>query len=95
MRAIRIHKPGRPEVMRLEEVELPPPGKGEVRLRQRAIGVNYMDVYQRTGFYAQASLPFTPGGEGAGDVVEVGPGGDGAETRRPCRLFRRDRGVRR
>ena len=59
--------------MRLEEVELPPPGKGEVRLRQRAIGVNYMDVYQRTGFYAQASLPFTPGGEGAGDVVEVGP----------------------
>ena len=73
MRAIRIHKPGGPEVMRLEEVELPPPGKGEVRLRQRAIGVNYMDVYQRTGFYAQASLPFTPGGEGAGDVVEVGP----------------------
>lgn len=59
--------------MRLEEVELPPPGKGEVRLRQRAIGVNYMDVYQRTGFYAQASLPFTPGGEGAGEVVEVGP----------------------
>jgi NADPH:quinone reductase len=59
--------------MRLEEVELAPPGKGEVRLRQRAIGVNYMDVYQRTGFYAQASLPFTPGGEGAGDVVEVGP----------------------
>ncbi len=59
--------------MRLEEVELPPPGRGEVRLRQRAIGVNYMDVYQRTGFYAQASLPFTPGGEGAGDVVEVGP----------------------
>lgn len=73
MRAIRIHQPGGPEVMRLEEVELPPPGKGEVRLRQRAIGVNYMDVYQRTGFYAQASLPFTPGGEGAGDVVEVGP----------------------
>lgn len=73
MRAIRIHKPGGPEVMRLEEVELPPPGKGEVRLRQRAIGVNYMDVYQRTGFYAQASLPFTPGGEGAGEVVEVGP----------------------
>ena len=73
MRAIRIHQPGGPEVMRLEEVELPPPGKGEVRLRQRAIGVNYMDVYQRTGFYAQASLPFTPGGEGAGDVVAVGP----------------------
>ena len=54
MRAIRIHQPGGPEVMRLEEVELPPPGKGEVRLRQRAIGVNYMDVYQRTGFYPPA-----------------------------------------
>jgi NADPH:quinone reductase len=73
MRAIRIHQTGGPEVMRHEEVELPSPGKGEVRLRQRAIGVNYMDIYQRTGFYAQASLPFTPGGEGAGDVVEVGP----------------------
>jgi NADPH:quinone reductase len=73
MRAIRIHHTGGPEVMRLEEVELPPPGKGEVRLRQRAIGVNYMDIYQRTGFYAQAAMPFTPGGEGAGDVVEVGP----------------------
>jgi NADPH:quinone reductase len=73
MRAIRIHQTGGPEVMRLEEVELPPPGKGEVRLRQRAIGLNYMDIYQRTGFYPQASLPFTPGGEGAGDVVEVGP----------------------
>ena len=73
MRAIRIHQTGGPEVMRLEEVELPPPGKGEVRLRQHAIGVNYMDVYQRTGFYPPASLPFTPGGEGAGEVVEVGP----------------------
>jgi NADPH:quinone reductase len=73
MRAIRIHQTGGPEVMRHEEVELPPPGKGEVRLRQRAIGVNYMDIYQRTGFYGQAAMPFTPGGEGAGDVVEVGP----------------------
>ena len=72
MRAIRIHQTGGPEVMRLEEIELPPPGKGEVRLRQHAIGVNYMDIYLRTGLYP-ASLPFTPGGEGAGEVVEVGP----------------------
>jgi len=72
MRAIRIHQTGGPDVMRLEEVELPPPGKGEVRLRQRAIGVNYMDIYQRTGFYGQAAMPFTPGGEGAGEVVQVG-----------------------
>ena len=77
MRAIRIHQTGGPEVMRLEEVELPPPGKGEVRLRQHAIGINYMDVYQRTGFYPTASLPFTPGGEGAGEVVEVGPSVEG------------------
>ena len=53
--------------------EPPPPGKGEVRLRQHAIGINYIDIYQRTGFYPPASLPFTPGGEGAGEVVEVGP----------------------
>jgi len=77
MRAIRIHQTGGPEVMRLEEVELPPPGKSEVRLRQHAIGINYMDVYQRTGFYPTASLPFTPGGEGAGEVVEVGPSVEG------------------
>ena len=77
MRAIRIHQPGGPEVLRLEEVELPPPGRGEVRLRQHAIGVNYMDVYHRTGFYPPTSLPFTPGGEGAGEVVEVGPSVEG------------------
>jgi len=77
MRAIRIHQPGGPEVMRLEEVELPPPGRGEVRLRQHAIGVNYMDVYHRTGSYPPTSLPFTPGGEGAGEVVEVGPSVEG------------------
>ena len=77
MRAIRIHQTGGPEAMLLEEVELPPPGKGEVRLRQHAIGINYIDVYQRTGFYPPASLPFTPGGEGAGEVVEVGPSVEG------------------
>ncbi len=73
MRAIRIHQTGGPEVMRLEELELPPPAKGEVRLRQHAVGVNFIDVYQRTGFYPPASLPFTPGNEGAGEVVDVGP----------------------
>ena len=73
MRAIRIHQPGGPEVMRHEEVELAPPGKGEVRLRQHAIGINFMDVYLRTGFNPAPSLPFTPGGEGAGEIVEIGP----------------------
>ena len=71
MRAIRIHETGGPEVLRLEEVELPKPGKGEVRLRQHAIGVNFVDVYFRNGFYPTPSLPFTPGGEAAGEVVEV------------------------
>jgi hypothetical protein len=51
MRAIRIHQTGGPEVLKLEEVELPKPGKGEVRLRQHAVGINYIDVYFRNGFY--------------------------------------------
>ena len=59
--------------MRLEEVELAPPGKGEVRLRQHAIGINFIDIYHRTGFYPPATTPYTPGSEGAGEVVEVGP----------------------
>ena len=73
MRAIRIHETGGPEVLKLEEVELPKPGRGEVRLRQHAIGVNFVDVYHRTGFYPMP-LPFVPGSEGAGEVIEVGPG---------------------
>jgi NADPH:quinone reductase len=73
MRAIRIHETGGPEVLKFEEVELPKPGKGEVRLRQHAVGVNFVDVYHRSGFYPMP-LPFTPGSEGAGEVVEVGPG---------------------
>ena len=74
MRAIRIHQNGGPEVLKLEEVDLPKPGKGEVRLRQHAAGINYIDVYFRNGFYPAPGLPFTPGHEGAGEVVEVGAG---------------------
>jgi NADPH2:quinone reductase len=73
MRAIRIHQTGGPEVLEVEEVELPPPGRGEVRVRHHAIGVNYLDTYHRTGFYPMP-LPLIPGGEGAGEVVEVGQG---------------------
>ncbi len=73
MRAIRIHQTGGPEVLRLEEVELSAPGKGEVRLRQHAVGVNFLDTYYRTGFYPSPHLPLTPGNEGAGEVVAVGP----------------------
>ena len=74
MRAIRIHQNGGPDVLKLEEVDLPKPGKGEVRLRQHAVGVNFIDIYFRNGFYPAPGLPFTPGNEGAGEVVEVGPG---------------------
>src|ERR1700722_17382647 len=77
MRAIRIDHPGGPEVMRLEEVELPPLAKGEVRLRQHAIGINFIDIYHRTGFYPPAKTPFPPGSEGAGEVLEVGPSVEG------------------
>ena len=73
MRAIRIYETGGPEVLKFDEVELSKPGKGEVRLRQHAVGVNFIDVYHRSGFYLM-SLPFTPGSEGAGEVAEVGPG---------------------
>lgn len=73
MRAIRIHETGGPEVLKIDEVDLPPPGKGEVRIRHHAIGVNFLDTYHRTGFYPMP-LPLIPGGEGAGEVVEVGAG---------------------
>lgn len=71
--AIRIHEHGGPDVLRLEEVAVGAPGPGEVRLRQSAIGLNYIDVYHRTGHYPNP-LPFTPGVEGAGEVVAVGEG---------------------
>jgi NADPH:quinone reductase len=72
--AIRVHRYGGPEALNWEEVEVGEPGPGEVRLRQTAIGLNYIDVYSRTGFYPQPSLPFIPGMEGAGVVTAVGEG---------------------
>ena len=71
--AIRIHQPGGPEVMRWEPVEVGEPGPGQVRLCQHAAGLNFIDVYHRTGLYPQP-LPFTPGVEGAGVVESVGDG---------------------
>src|SRR5882724_11270460 len=70
--AIRIHQAGGPEVMKWESVEVPAPGPGQVRLKQHAVGVNYIDVYQRSGLY-KLPLPFVAGSEGAGEVVAVGP----------------------
>ncbi|HEU4588951.1 MAG TPA: quinone oxidoreductase [Gemmatimonadales bacterium] len=72
MRAIRIHAYGGPEVMRVEEVETPAPGPGQARVRVEAAGVNFIDVYHRTGLY-KVPLPYTLGQEGAGVVDAVGP----------------------
>ena len=73
--AIVLREHGGPEVLRLEEVEVGPPGPGEVRLKQTAVGVNYHDVYIRDGSYAAwMALPGIPGVEAAGVVEEAGAG---------------------
>jgi NADPH2:quinone reductase len=70
--AIRFHQTGGPEVLKWEEVELGKPGAGEVRVRHTAVGLNFVDTYQRSGLYPVA-LPSSLGGEAAGVVEEVGP----------------------
>src|SRR5579884_2000598 len=69
--AIQIHETGGPEVLKWEEVEVGEPGPGQVKIRQEAAGLNFIDVYHRTGLYKQ-ELPFTPGVEGAGIVDTIG-----------------------
>ncbi|WP_333793550.1 quinone oxidoreductase family protein [Hyphomicrobium sp.] len=71
---VRVHAVGGPEVLVWEEIPVGAPGPGEVRIRQRAAGLNFIDVYHRTGLYPLASLPAVIGMEGAGDVVELGLG---------------------
>lgn len=74
MKAIRVHEFGGPEVLRLEELEEPRPGEGEVVVRVRAVGVNPVDTYIRNGAHAvRPSLPYTPGLDAAGVVEAVGP----------------------
>lgn len=72
--AIRIHATGGPEVLKWEAVEVGEPGPGEVRLRQTAIGLNYIDTYHRSGLYKLASLPAVIGMEAAGRVEALGAG---------------------
>jgi len=72
--AIRIHEYGGPEALRWEEVDVGDPGPGEVRIRHTAIGVNFIDVYQRTGLYPLPQLPAILGQEGAGVVEAAGAG---------------------
>jgi NADPH2:quinone reductase len=71
-RAIRIHETGGPEVMRFEEIEVAPPAEGQVQLRHTAIGLNFIDVYDRSGLYPQKEYPAGLGREAAGVVVALG-----------------------
>jgi len=73
MKAIRVHSPGGPEVLKLDELPTPKPAQGQALVRVEAAGVNFIDIYQRTGHY-KLPLPFTIGQEGAGIVEEVAPG---------------------
>src|ERR1043165_5617418 len=72
-KAMVVHEVGGPEVLKWEDVPDPPPGPGEARIRHTAIGLNFIDVYLRTGLYKAASLPFVPGQEAAGVVEAIGP----------------------
>ena len=80
MKAIRVHKPGGPEVLRLEDVETPEPGAGQVSIKAEAAGVNYADTGVRRGMWFgphQAKMPLTPGFEVAGTVAALGEGVEG------------------
>jgi NADPH:quinone reductase len=73
--AVRVHKAGGPEVLTYEDVDVPAPGSGQIRVKQHAIGVNFVDTYFRSGLYpAPGGLPFVAGNEAAGEVADVGPG---------------------
>ena len=72
-KAIRIHKHGGPEVMQWEDIEVPAPGPGQARIRHTAVGLNFVDTYNRSGLYPQP-MPLIVGGEGAGVVVALGSG---------------------
>ncbi len=76
-KAIRIHETGGPEVLTWEDVDVGDPGDGEVRIRHTAVGLNFIDIYQRSGLYPLPDLPLTLGTEGAGVVEAVGPGVEG------------------
>jgi len=71
--AVRVHKAGGPEVLTYEDVEVGAPGQGQIRIKQHASGLNYIDTYIRSGMYP-APLPFVVGNEGAGEVTGVGAG---------------------
>ena len=73
--AVRVHKVGGPEVLTYEDISVQAPGPGQLRVKQHAIGVNFVDVYFRIGLYPPpGGLPFVVGNEAAGEVVDIGPG---------------------
>ncbi len=77
-KAVRYHKQGGPEVLQYEEVPVGEPAAGQARVRHKAIGVNFVDTYQRSGLYPM-QLPATAGNEGSGVVEAVGPGVTGVK----------------
>src|SRR6478752_7457581 len=73
--AVRVHKPGGPEVLTYEDVEIAAPGQGQIKIKQHAAGVNFIDAYFRAGMYpSPVGMPFIAGNESAGEVTAVGPG---------------------
>jgi NADPH2:quinone reductase len=73
--AVRVHKTGGPEVLTFEDIEIPAPGQGQVKIKQHACGVNFIDCYFRMGLYpSPVGMPFVAGNEGAGEVTAVGSG---------------------
>lgn len=73
--AVRVHKTGGPEVLTYEDIDVPAPGQGQIKMKTHAAGINFIDCYFRNGSYpSPVGLPFIAGNESAGEVVEVGPG---------------------
>jgi NADPH:quinone reductase len=73
--AVRVHQHGGPEVLKFEEIDIPAPGQGQIKIKQHACGVNFIDTYFRMGMYpSPVGMPFVAGNEGAGEVIAVGPG---------------------
>ena len=73
--AVRVHKTGGPDVLTLDNIDVPAPGQGQIKIKQYACGVNFIDTYFRVGMYpSPVGMPFVSGNEGAGQVIEVGPG---------------------
>jgi NADPH:quinone reductase len=73
--AVRVHKTGGPEVLTYEDIPVPAPGPGQIKIRNHASGVNFIDTYFRMGMYpSPVGLPFVSGNEGAGEVIALGPG---------------------